>query len=67
MQEGNKSFGMLKIVQFGQEIFTLSPVAYIRVDFKKVVSDFFMLVLLWYKANVSREKRGYQSIPKTKQ
>ena len=41
MQEGNKSLGMLKIVQFGQEIFTLSPVAYITVDFKKLVSDLF--------------------------
>ena len=39
MQEGNKSLGMLKIVQFGREILTLSPVAYITVDFKKLVSD----------------------------
>ena len=39
MQEGNKSLGMLKIVQFGREIFTLSPVTYITVDFKKLVSD----------------------------
>ena len=39
MQERNKSLGMLKIVQFGWEIFTLSPVAYITVDFKKLVSD----------------------------
>ena len=39
MQEGNKCLGILKIVQFGQEIFTLSPVAYITVDFKKLVSD----------------------------
>ena len=41
MQEGNKSLSMLKIVQFGLEIFTLSPVAYITVDFKKLVSDLF--------------------------
>ena len=41
MQEGNKSLGTLKIVQFGREIFTLSPVAYIAVDFKKLVSDLF--------------------------
>ena len=41
MQEGNKSLGMLKIVQFGWKIFTLSPVAYITVDFKKLVSDLF--------------------------
>ena len=39
MQEGNKSLGMLKIVQFGREIFNLSPVAYITVNFKKLVSD----------------------------
>ena len=41
MQQGNKSLVILKIVQFGQEIFTLSPVAYITVDFKKFVSDLF--------------------------
>ena len=41
MQEENKSLSMLKIVQFGREIFTLSPVAYITVDFKKLVSDLF--------------------------
>ena len=55
---------MLKIVQFGREIFTLRPVAYITVDFKKLVSDVFLLVPLWWKANVSREKRGYQNSPK---
>ena len=41
MQEGNKSSGMLKNVQFGLEIFTLSHVAYIIVDFEKIVSDLF--------------------------
>ena len=41
MQEGNKSLAKLKFVQFGQEIFTLSPVASITVDFKKLVSDLF--------------------------
>ena len=41
MQEGSKSLVMLKIVQFGQEIFTLSPVAYIPINFKKLVSDVF--------------------------
>ena len=40
MQEGNKSLGMLKIAQFGREISTLSPVAYITVDFKKLVTIF---------------------------
>ena len=39
MQEGNKSLGMLKIVQFGREVFTLSPVAYITVNMKELVSD----------------------------
>ena len=39
MQEGNKSLGMLKNAQFGREIFTLSRVAYITDDFKKLVSD----------------------------
>ena len=39
MQEGHKSLGMLKIVQFGREISTLSPVAYLTVDFKKLVDD----------------------------
>ena len=28
-------------MQFGREIFTSSPVAYITVDFKKLVSDLF--------------------------
>ena len=32
---------MLKIVQFGRENFTLSLVAYLTVDFKKLVSDLF--------------------------
>ena len=41
MQEGNKSLGMLKIVQFGREIFTSSPVTYITVHFKKLASDLF--------------------------
>ena len=41
MQEGNKCLGILKNVQFGWEIFTLSPVAYITVDFKKLISDLF--------------------------
>ena len=39
MKEGNKSLGILKDVQFERDIFTLSPVAYITVDFKKLVSD----------------------------
>ena len=39
MQKGNKNLVMLKIVPFGREIFTLSLVAYIKVDFKNLVSD----------------------------
>ena len=35
----NKSLGMLKIVQFVREIFTLIPVAYTTVDLKGLVSD----------------------------
>ena len=46
MQEGNKSLGVLKIVQFGREIFTLSPVAFIPIDFKKLVSDLFHTALV---------------------
>ena len=30
---------MLENMQFGWEIFTLSPVVYMTVDFRKVVSD----------------------------
>ena len=41
MQEGNKSLGILKIVQFGREIFTSTPVTYITADFKKLVNDLF--------------------------
>ena len=41
MREGNKSLGMLKTVKSRREIFTLSPVTYITVDFKKLVSDLF--------------------------
>ena len=41
MQEENKSLGMLKNGQFGQEILTLSPVACITVHFKTLVSNLF--------------------------
>ena len=41
MQAGNKRLGMLKVVQFGPEIFTLSYVAYMTVGFKKLISDLF--------------------------
>ena len=36
MQEEDKSLDMLKIVQFGLEIFMFSPVAYITVDFNPI-------------------------------
>ena len=39
MQGGNKRLDTLRIVQFGPEIFILNLVAYITVDFKKLVSD----------------------------
>ena len=39
--EGNKRSGMLKNVQFGRTIFTFSPVAYVTIDFKRLVSDLF--------------------------
>ena len=35
-QAGNKSLGIVKRVQFGGEIFTLSSVAYTAVDFEKL-------------------------------
>ena len=41
MQKWNKSLGMLIIAQLGREIFTLSPVSYVTVDLKKLVSDLF--------------------------
>ena len=41
MQEGNKCLGMLENVLSGRKMFTLSPVAYITIDFKKLVSDLF--------------------------
>ena len=41
MQEGNKSLSTLKNVKFGREIFTLRPVSYMAVDFKKLASDLF--------------------------
>ena len=42
MQEIDKSLGLLKNVQFEGKI--LSPVAYITVDFKKLVSHLFHAV-----------------------
>ena len=47
MQQGKNSLGMLKNVQFGREVFTLSPVARITVDFKKLVSELFQAGCVW--------------------
>ena len=41
MEEGNKSLGMLKMCNLDGNFFTLSPVAYITVDFKKLIGDLF--------------------------
>ena len=60
-----QKFGYAKNVQFGREIFTLSHVAYITVDFKKLVSDLFHAGSALVKANVPREKRGHQNDPET--
>ena len=41
MQERNKSLSMPENMQFVWEIFSLGPVAYITVNFRKVASDLF--------------------------
>ena len=51
MQEGNKSLGIIKNVQFGREIFTLSL-------------ETFILALLWLEANQSRENVTIKIAPK---
>ena len=56
MQEGKKSLGMLKMCNLEGKF--LSPVADIKVDFKKFVSDYFILVQHWYEANISRENKA---------
>ena len=53
-------FGYAKNVRFGREIFILSPVAYITVDFKELVGW-----LRFGSEQVSREKRGYKNSPRT--
>ena len=47
MQEGNESLGMLKMCNLKGEIFTSSPVAYIKVNFKKLVSDLLHAGFAW--------------------
>ena len=61
MQEENKSLGVLENMQFEWEIFISSPVAYITVDFKKMVSDLFQAGCALVESNISREKWGYQN------
>ena len=41
--------------------FISSPVAYITVDFKKMVSDLFQAGCTLVESNISREKWGYQN------
>ena len=50
-----------KNMQSGLERFTLISVAYVAVDFKKVVSDLSHAGLFWQKGNASRQKRGYRN------
>ena len=57
--EGNKSLGILKNVQFGWEIFTLSLVAYITANSKKLVSDLFHASSALVGSGSSKEKRDY--------
>ena len=45
--DSKQSLGKLTDVQFGREIFTFSPAAYITVDFKKLEATYFMFVPLW--------------------
>ena len=47
MQEGKKSLHMLKMCNLDRIMFTFSAVAYIAVDFKKLVSDLNHIGLLW--------------------
>ena len=60
---------MLEIMQFGWEIFTLSPVAKITVHPKKMGGELLHLCssLLEREINVSREKRGYHKSAETLQ
>ena len=47
---------MVKNVQVGQEIFTLRLVAYITVDFKKLVSDLFPCLFRFGRKRMHQEK-----------
>ena len=48
-------------------MFTLNPVAYITVDFKKLVSDLFNAGFALVGTSLSREKQAYQNSPETQQ
>ena len=49
MRQGNRSLGVLKNVRFGGEMFTLSHVACITVDFKKLASDLFQAASIAFR------------------
>ena len=54
MQEGNQTLSMPKNVQSGQEILIFSPVAYIKVDFKKLTIIIYQSHYVFY---IKVEKR----------
>ena len=56
MQEGNKTLGLHKNVQFGWETFILSPVANRTVDFKELVSDLFHAGSAFGRQRIYQEK-----------
>ena len=56
MQERSEGLGMLKNVQFEREIFASSPVAYITVDYKKLVSDPISCWFCFGRKSVYQEK-----------
>ena len=60
-----KILGMLKNVQFGRKIVTLSPVAYITVDFEKLLSDTFHAGSALVECKSIMRKQGYQNSHKT--
>ena len=54
MQEENRMLGMHENMQFGWEAFALSPVAYITVYFKEVLSNLFDLGSILLKATLGK-------------
>ena len=58
---------MLKTFQFGQQMFTSSPVVYITVDFKKSVSDLTHAGSFSFgrKPFYQEKKGGYQNSAET--